>query len=819
MFHRIVVIIIGFLWRGAAQPSRSGLLPIIPIFECAPAAALARRRLVGCARAQRRVCRRCMPMRAALPSRHARLPIQVEAMSRVPRDGGPNRGVAAELAKEQTGIRDRNGEFMDLYNADPHDFGLSGIGIELFFDSMTMGMKVFGVASVIGAVMACLNVLHHWRHGLSATDAHTSMITIGRWENWCPDGYPTPHGWCSGVLYLQVVLWTVLTLMFIGFLYVFKMAQLRTVAELDERYVTTSDFSLEVREIPSRGRSGEELFAFFSQFGPVHSVTLGYACEDYVRAKGELDDAQIDLLELERTHSGGKKVVAAKERVEEKQAVVDKITRNKPKPTSTAFVTFETSAAMDRCLHAHSTSGFRLMDLCWGKEEQRYKGKKLLVRPAPEPSDVYWENLEITEGSVRARSLFTLFTTIVLLGITVGFLVSVTHYKDRKLDEYDQRIKYAKTAEDAKWDPVWLARMSTLFSLSVAGVIAVVNVLMKLAVHRLAVFEKQNTRTGYEESIFFKLSLAYILNQSLMILFVEPVRNEWFSAGNVMSQALFIMVLNPLVLEPLKLFPPELALNRYVLAPFAKTQDRMNKLYEPPAATVGEFYAGIGKTFALGIIYGPALPVAYPIAVLSLAIAYWANKYSLLRVFRPPPLLHQQINDSFQVLLACIIFASICVQYALVGGNPHGGHGSMLGNLLVTVSLLAFIVYLVAPIRWIIPKFECVRRARARAPDGARTRTHRRAASRRRALTTDRARARARARRGAASTSRSRTPMRRAGGSSLGSTCPSARTLRDGAPRHAPARGGRPCGTHAQPHARSGPNRAPRAPQVQMPDQ
>ncbi len=46
----------------------------------------------------------------------------------------------------------------------------------------------------------------------------------------------------------------------------------------------------------------------------------------------------------------------------------------------------------------------------------RFMGKKIRVRPAPEPSDVIWENLESTSGARFMRSVLTALATLAFLG-------------------------------------------------------------------------------------------------------------------------------------------------------------------------------------------------------------------------------------------------------------------------------------------------------------------------------------------------------------------------------------------------------------------
>lgn len=99
---------------------------------------------------------------------------------------------------------------------------------------------------------------------------------------------------------------------------------------------------------------------------------------------------------------------------------------------------------MIMCLEANEVADYwapqPLFRRLFSKQAKKplFYGAKLSVMPAPEPSDVYWENLPIKKGEKVLRNFITLIATIlVLAGVwVIIFYLSfyqVTSFVDRSL--------------------------------------------------------------------------------------------------------------------------------------------------------------------------------------------------------------------------------------------------------------------------------------------------------------------------------------------------------------------------------------------------
>ena len=185
-------------------------------------------------------------------------------------------------------------------------------------------------------------------------------------------------------------------------------------------------------------------------------VEMGIACSDYMELLMTRKAKVIGYAEArarERAHKISKKEV---EKAEAELKKVDNDLRRaaakKRDPSGVAFVTFQTIKERDQCLHAflqsdreivsHILSGRRtlrgamknetpLLTAKFGQNKHvagvSYADVDVICSAAPEPEDIYWENL----GTPRAQQLrafwFTMLVLTILLGASAGIMVYIKH--------------------------------------------------------------------------------------------------------------------------------------------------------------------------------------------------------------------------------------------------------------------------------------------------------------------------------------------------------------------------------------------------------
>jgi hypothetical protein len=145
-----------------------------------------------------------------------------------------------------------------------------------------------------------------------------------------------------------------------------------------------------------------------------------------------------------------------------------------------------------------------------------------VVQAAPEPGDVYWENLA---ASAWSHHLWDAANTLAMTGVvllSLGVLTAVSTVRAIVLlnEEYQG--------------------LELLLSLVGAGISVGTNALLERLCSVMSHLEKPRTRTAYERSVFSKLAPAFVINTAIAPLVVgclEAARSGVFSGAGANGDA------------------------------------------------------------------------------------------------------------------------------------------------------------------------------------------------------------------------------------------------------------------------------------------
>ena len=82
---------------------------------------------------------------------------------------------------------------------------------------------------------------------------------------------------------------------------------------------------------------------------------------------------------------------------------------------------------------------------------------------------------------------------------------------------------------------------------------------------------------------------------------------------------------------------PHTLLNRYILAPFAHSQHKLNKLWRPPPMPLGKIYAFALRTISVALIWAPLNPLVLPLAATMLGVSFWSLRFAVAFWCEKPP--------------------------------------------------------------------------------------------------------------------------------------------------------------------------------------
>lgn len=149
---------------------------------------------------------------------------------------------------------------------------------------------------------------------------------------------------------------------------------------------------------------------------------------------------------------------------------------------------------------------------------------------APEPTDVYWENLNVPILERIFRIFLTYFATFILILICFWIIYGLNVAK--------VNLKKKEEANEGSINKNSLRFLSFLC----AFVIIAINKMLNTVVRNLSVKEKQETYTAYNLSVAFKLALARFINTAIVPVIINQATDRWFVDGGLVSDIFSIMI-------------------------------------------------------------------------------------------------------------------------------------------------------------------------------------------------------------------------------------------------------------------------------------
>jgi len=236
-------------------------------------------------------------------------------------------------------------------------------------------------------------------------------------------------------------------------------------------------------------------------------------------------------------------------------------------------------------------------------------------------------------------------------------------------------------------------------------------VLIKLVITKTTRHEGSDTETEYEQSLFVKLSGAYVLNSACIPVMLgialslrvsdTPINQAWYEDKGVVGQAFSLLMITA-SLDFVKAAPPEVFLNRFVKARWVYTQAKLNALYRGPPMYLSQLYAETVKKVALGLIYGPLFPPAYLITSLALFNSYVCTRAGMRYWYRRPAGVDYEMMMTMRRTFGLVLLLATLVQIFAAQAATREGSGALVISIGTPV---LWLLYEVAPLH-MVPGFE-----------------------------------------------------------------------------------------------------------------
>jgi hypothetical protein len=163
---------------------------------------------------------------------------------------------------------------------------------------------------------------------------------------------------------------------------------------------------------------------------------------------------------------------------------------------------------------------------CINDRKLRYlkKSLSLTVEPAPEPSDIKWENLEVTNHERRWRTFIVLVAVFFVLCFSFGVLLGIS-FIQKQISSTNTAAKY-------------------IVSLIFACVINMFNWIITKLMMSLTNYEANVSQTNYLLSFSLKLLFFTFINSAPLTIAVNAIAGNWENKQVLVNNVFFIFLMN-----------------------------------------------------------------------------------------------------------------------------------------------------------------------------------------------------------------------------------------------------------------------------------
>ena len=148
---------------------------------------------------------------------------------------------------------------------------------------------------------------------------------------------------------------------------------------------------------------------------------------------------------------------------------------------------------------------------------------------APEPTDVYWENLKVTSKDRLKLVAKTYLISLVVIAVCFVITYAVNMFKDSFSKSDSGKIT-------TKYGSISIVNLVTSF------VVVIINNSLRIVVRRFSMGEKHATLTAYNISVAFKLTMARFINTSIIPIVVNLSYDSYYKKGGLVSDVFYLIL-------------------------------------------------------------------------------------------------------------------------------------------------------------------------------------------------------------------------------------------------------------------------------------
>ena len=466
-------------------------------------------------------------------------------------------------------------------------------------------------------------------------------------------------------------------------------------ADVEEQ--TAQDYSIMVNDPDPDATDPDEWKEFFSQWGHVSYVTVAVDNGELLQLLAERKRV-LRLLSFEPSEEGGERketksaasksgsgeddcllfdaeenaklynalpahkkrsagIVQLRQRIVELDDRVQKEVEGRGRyEACKVFVVFEKETSQRRCLHQLTTGVVpAMMDSVTSIPDRfRFRGKNVLsVREAPEPTDVIWQNLEVSFKYQLIERTCAFVASVAIIAICAVLIYLMHDFDDT-------------------------GGMAAIF-------ISITNAVMPAVLKAINETEEHYTQGSKQTSLLLKLVLLRWMTTGFIVLAVRDAGTTL--NANFVRKIWAVLLADAITTPILRLADPMTRFGHHYAAKRAKTQAKMNSYFEGTTCFFAERYTDMTKTAFVSLFFSAIFPQGLFITAFALLVSFWVDKYCLFRLWKQPPAMDGALASAarFQISLIFVIHCFISQNFFM--GWPFDGVQVKSGGGEVSMTL------------------------------------------------------------------------------------------------------------------------------------
>eukprot|EP01080_Neovahlkampfia_damariscottae_P012207 gene12207-5794_t len=499
--------------------------------------------------------------------------------------------------------------------------------------------------------------------------------------------------------------------------------------------VKTSDFSIEVKKVPSNTIQNFNLGhfkRFFTRFGKINNVALAINAGNVHTIKKNRDYYQNKFTRtqarIERTNWFSRIIEKIKlfyfgcKLKETEKKFATKLQRKVYKCVGYSFITFDTELARYKALATFNKPS--LLTCCGliGQRAPKFKKIKFVVKKAEEPSNIIWENCEYSKCSRYSRSFVSFFITAILIILSVSASSVLELFRNqfkRSVNTTEIGLVATQTQN--------LISSQTIVTLVLSACHFTIIQTLGFVLYYLTFFEKHKYISKRKRALMIRTAVgAFLCTLVLLIPNLEEYKlldgttkfridlsttfiRVWFnetwndylptiyteSSGFyytlfiLMNTTAFFTLLKEFLLRPYHYII--YLYNKYT----ALTQEDLNEAYEPPVFSLEYRYSTFLRTLLICLAFSGIFPPVIWITTISILVGYLIDKTNFLRVYKRQSYAKDLLaTNALQLLVVGYTFRFGLIWFLLgYKSIAQGNYGRQIYLHLITGGFVLSLVY------------------------------------------------------------------------------------------------------------------------------